>query len=1497
MDNTLDILNEILGTLGQVKNLMENNSPQAQNPLDIQNTALNQISAGNTSEIGSVLGSLSKYINEYDESKADVALLGFEYFVDTMNKASMFNAEALANTENLAKSFNYLLSSLTTAQNFDVDFVENINKISVTFINLIKSLEKISDFNKSININLDNIKVINEILDSLSKIKSIDERGIADFVNTSRMLNSYIATIVQLDWDKLGDAFSKIPSNAIDGSKAFNNIIGSVGNILSSMKSINKISAVDKLKFKYFASNKFFNMLSIYIKGMLEVMEEINQYAEAGKIPDIKTTKSFVNASNHLTGIISSIKRISFVDIITFKMFGWLMFSAMRQYIKGMMKTLDLMTGNADVMKKKAEIANIFVTAFNGVIKGLQQLSIATVMLVGSMALTGLMIIKWWDVIWRGGLMTLAILGLSLGTLAILSKFNTEHLNSSVDALQKINMYMISLGGSVLLFMGELALIGVLQQNYGDQISTGKSALIDSLISMGLIVGIAHLVLKIPIMKDIEQTIDKLYKLQLVTIALTATAFFNSFLLYQFANYIDGKEGTILYGFTAASLILVSTMGIAVLLGKMYKNNKDEIFGSIISLAAMGLLLVEFAWVTEKLLDLGLMIDGHEKQLLTSSLFVGGLMLSMIGLIAMAGFITKTVGIGNMLIGLLAIGLSAGIVHYMTFVTLEIVNIAEKIANVSGKDLMITLGLIYGSVTGMLLLITAAGAIALVAWPAMLAGAVAIGFTALLTGGIVKLVDSIVDLSIKMDANKEEIKRAGPLFKEVMGLIGLMWKSLITMGDPDEEKQPVSSFLSKIPIMGTLFKSATTMLEGIGIAAMLGTMNVAVNLVDKILNIAQRYSKEDPMVIRTSLGDMLGIVNQFIPDLMKTLHDIDAEGLDAWKSKWWDPSTWGQGSRMGVILDAVKMTSDIMDMISKAGQMKIIKGFDSEGKPIYGTMMDSDIENAALKIASAMSIFVNALFTELSKVEMKDADNLKQIKKLFDGGMFSTGLIGMTNSFISSVHKLGQGWVEEDGTGKKTYRRIDINQIGDYGTNLGLAVSNFVTSLTEGMISAGDVVSNNQYKLRTFKELMVGKDIMSSGLLGTTNFLFKFIDKFMTEGTVVDDKGRVVHKSGISINDMPMYGTLLGSSVSNFVTNLTTALIQVGDNLDNTRMNRLFKFNDLMLGNKLGKQGLFTMINKIVELAEAIKKGEDYYDEDGKLHKGSGYAIEQLPVISAIIGRSLASFIEHFKISIDKIILDDNLVNKSEKAVTILIGDGSFFGGNKGLIGVLDKLIKGLDKAEINKMSSSRIKGIISNTEMFFSLVLNLTRNIQKELQALGFFTRDNVNEKALKNYEKYLITLSRIMSSKDISKLTSAMNHANTKISHELSNINTNETPKIANALSKMNNEIIGKHSARQKALSELTESLQKVGDQFERINKNSNIPAVANASKQTDTVSIKQDGQEISLSKETLNTLLAAIGNLKTDASASLSSRNIIVELNGGGEISGRLMYGDLE
>ena len=112
MDNTLDILNEILGTLGQVKNLMEINSPQAQNPLDIQNTALNQISAGNTSEIGSVLGSLSKYINEYDESKAEVALLGFEYFIDTMNKASMFNTEALANTENLAKSFNYLLSLL-----------------------------------------------------------------------------------------------------------------------------------------------------------------------------------------------------------------------------------------------------------------------------------------------------------------------------------------------------------------------------------------------------------------------------------------------------------------------------------------------------------------------------------------------------------------------------------------------------------------------------------------------------------------------------------------------------------------------------------------------------------------------------------------------------------------------------------------------------------------------------------------------------------------------------------------------------------------------------------------------------------------------------------------------------------------------------------------------------------------------------------------------------------------------------------------------------------------------------------------------------------------------------------------------------------------------------------------------------------------------------------------------------------------------------------------
>ena len=1451
MDNTLDILNEILGTLGQVKNLMEANSPQAQgqHPLNVQEAVVNQAASGtgaNMTGVGALLESLTKYIKEFDQSKADVALLGFEYFVETINKTIEFDDSTIKNLESVTDAFN----------------------------------------------------IFSDVIKHLLETEQLDDVSIANIIDSKEAVQVYLNLISSLDWTKFAKAVEGLPPNAADGAKTFNEAMGSISSILSSVNKINNLSTRDKLKFKYFSSNKFFRMLTRYVQGMLGVLVDIESSYRNGNIPSVKTTKAFVDASDHLIGIIFSLKRISFASIMTFKMFGWLMFSAMRQYIKGMMKTINLMDGNADDMKKKAETANIFVTAFNGVIKGLQQLSIATVMLVGSMALTGLMIIKWWDVIWRGGLMTLAILGLSLSTLAILSKFNIERLNSSVDALQKINMYMISLGGAVLLFMGELALIGVLQQNYGEQISTGKSALIDSLISMGLIVGIAHLVLKIPVMKDIEQTIDKLYKLQLVIIALTATAFFNSFLLYQFASYVDGKEGTIAYGFAMASIVLLGTMGVAYVLGKMFNKNKKDIFGAIGALALMGLILIEFAWVTEYLLDLGIMISGHETELLIASVSVAGIMVTMLGIIGIAGFLTKTFGYSNMLAGVLVIAATAGIIHYMTYITSQIINTAKAMEDVSLFDLALTLGIMFSSVTMMVSIIGSVGALVLYfGWPFLIAGVVAIGAVVGILHGMVAVVERVVNIGIKFGDMEDKILKTGKIVSFTMGIIGDMWKSILSMGDPDAEKEPMKAFMAKIPVFGSWFKSGSMMLESIGIVAILGVISMTVNIIDKILGMSQKYSSVDMNATRNVLNNMLSIVNEFVPAIINMLENIDAEGLDAWKGNFWRPSTWGQGSRMNVIMKAIKMTSDIMKMISNAGQMKIIKEFDADGNPIYETLMESDISGAARKIADAMAVFVNALFTELSRVEMEDTDNLKKIKNLFDGGMFSTGLIGMTNSFIQSVHMLARGWVEEDGQGNKTYHRLDINELETYGIILGNAVGRFVTRLTAGLVDAGRFVNDNKKALNNFRDIMVGEDIMSKGLLGTTNFLFRFIEMFMQGGTVVDENGRVVHKSGISINDMPLYGTLLGSAVGNFVDNITSALVRVGDSLDDQKLDRLFRFNDLMLGGNIIKQGLFSMISKIVSVSEAIKKGEDYYDEEGKLYRGSGYPIERLPEVSALIGRSIGSFIENFRYSIDKIIIDDKLVDKSEKAVQILIGEQGFWGGKAGLIGVLERLVKGLTNANINKLDPGKVAGVIGRTEGYFNLVLNMTKNIQDELQQLGFFTRSNVNERALKNYESYLVTLSKIMSNGDIGKLTGSSKSMGQAVKDFFDIKPDEQDPKFADALRKMNSEIIGKHRARQRALKELTESLEKVGDQFERIG-NANLPEISTGGgNKGGVVSIKQEGKEINLSKETLNTLLAAIADLKTDASATLSSRNIIVELNGGGELTGRLMYGDPE
>ena len=138
MDNTLDILNEILGTLGQVKNLMEANSPQAQGqqPLNVQEAVVNQAASGtgaNMTGVGALLESLTKYIKEFDQSKADVALLGFEYFVETINKTIEFDDSTIKNLESVTDAFNIfsdvIKHLLETEQLDDVSIANIIDSI------------------------------------------------------------------------------------------------------------------------------------------------------------------------------------------------------------------------------------------------------------------------------------------------------------------------------------------------------------------------------------------------------------------------------------------------------------------------------------------------------------------------------------------------------------------------------------------------------------------------------------------------------------------------------------------------------------------------------------------------------------------------------------------------------------------------------------------------------------------------------------------------------------------------------------------------------------------------------------------------------------------------------------------------------------------------------------------------------------------------------------------------------------------------------------------------------------------------------------------------------------------------------------------------------------------------------------------------------------------------------------------------------------------------
>ena len=345
---------------------------------------------------------------------------------------------------NMLNSVNILFTDSTLLSNMsaDADKARKIfSKSLPSYIDMITGISGVLEafgvvINSSININKSNIKKFKHSIESI--------------YNINKIVSETFAQAFPLTQSKMGDLQSKEEAR----SEVITNVLG---NTVTTIENISQIfEKVQELKFKPFGliQRKLFtrtlkNVVKIYtsIKNELSPLIEKPKRGQANTInktsvETIKETLGFlVEISNNIKSFLKNMMLVSTLSILALPIItiGFVAFKGVLAMTTALFNSLEGLEESDKVAKASAAI---------------KSMSLAMIMMIGSLALTGVIIMLAWNPILWGLIGLIAIVGM----MYFLSKLV---INVTGDFV-KAGIAIAILSGTLILMAASLAITGLI---------------------------------------------------------------------------------------------------------------------------------------------------------------------------------------------------------------------------------------------------------------------------------------------------------------------------------------------------------------------------------------------------------------------------------------------------------------------------------------------------------------------------------------------------------------------------------------------------------------------------------------------------------------------------------------------------------------------------------------------------------------------------------------------------------------------------------------------------------------------------------------------------------------------------------------------------------------------------------------------------------------------------------------------------------------------------
>lgn len=302
---------------------------------------------------------------------------------------------------------------------------------------------------------------------------------------------------------------------------------------------------------------------------------------------------------------------------------------------------------------------------------------------------------------------------------------------------------------------------------------------------------------------------------------------------------------------------------------------------------------------------------------------------------------------------------------------------------------------------------------------------------------------------------------------------------------------------------------------------------------DNIVSMASTLSEVITAFFDNLIGDKSVLLSNIDP--LKKNAGIITNALLGGRT--WIAGLFGTKSRTGGILDVI---SQILDIIQEMGSMKIITGYDDNGKPIYATIRDKEaITEGGATLAGCITGFLNELVTGLNKgLNEELLDNFADAAIVLMGGSKASitgGLLGLIVGGSAGFKNIKNG-------GMLGVVRTILDIIKDsstltadtdfkaLGSQTGGAITGFMNALTDDLVDSFD--KDTQKKFNAVLKALAGK----GGALDNASKIFKLIqdannlkvDKLASQSTLLGD----------GISDLQKASITAGQSVRSFIREL-----------------------------------------------------------------------------------------------------------------------------------------------------------------------------------------------------------------------------------------------------------------------------------------------------------------------------------------------------------------------